>query len=138
MIWLRNSGSAPRLHLLALLMLPALLLSASPTEAALIAAFTGNTRPLDPRTGTAGVDGTVNFAVFDRSGVTSAAGPWGTGSPVALATACQPGISEALTPSPATPSPGLDVNAQFLYLFQTVNDLTNTNTISQNSVQVSG
>jgi hypothetical protein len=79
--------------------------------------YSGNTYPVAPN----GVDGHVNFMVFELSGVGN--DPWGTGLSNFISHFTQ-----------GTGSPGLDTTADYLYLFQTVNDHTNTLPFSSNSV----
>jgi hypothetical protein len=106
---------------ISLVCLALMLLIASGAQGGFILGFTGNTFPQN-----AGltVDGHVNFAVLDRSRGTSG-DVWGTGLP---------GF-DALAAAGFGSGP-LDTTANFLYLFQTVNNGVNADAISQNSVSV--
>ncbi len=84
-------------------------------EASLIAGFDGNTQP----TG-ANVDGTVNFAVYDRTG-----GVVGDSFNTGVA-----GIDASLAAA------GFIVTSDFLFLYQTANSGPETTAISQNTVAV--
>ena len=95
-----------------------------PAKANLISGFSGNTQPSH---GTTGVEGTVNFAVFDRTTGGSAGDTFGVG----LA-----GF-DALFAASALSGP-LDTSARYLYTYQTVNNSENTSMvpISSNTVQI--
>jgi hypothetical protein len=95
-------------------------LGAPRAEAGYLLPFTGNTFPVDS---VPGVDGHVNFTVLDHTGGV-AGDSFGTGV-AGFDTHFTPGLG----------SGGLDTTARFLYLFQTVNDGSNTLPISVNSVQ---
>jgi hypothetical protein len=113
-----------RYSLIALLALSAFLaFGIQPASAGFLTG--GNTFPSSPGPPGTGVDGHVNFAVFDTSGG-SAGDTWGTG----LA-----GFDAAFVAG-ILASPALDTTAKYLYLYQTVNDGSNANVISTNSVSV--
>jgi hypothetical protein len=107
------------LHLIALA--GSLLLGAPRADAGYLLPFTGNTFPVN---GGPGVAGHVNFIVLDHTGGV-AGDTFGTGIA---------GFDSHFIAG--TGSGPLDTAAQFLYLFQTVNDGANLLTISANSVQV--
>jgi len=125
MTWLRHSGHASRRFVLPAVLALGAVLATAPARAAFIAADSGNTQPYHTVPGP-GVGGTVNFAVFDRTGGT-ATDPFGTGISnfTSLFTA-------------ASGSSAFDANAQFLYLYQTVNNGPSAGAfpISTNSVFV--
>lgn len=105
---------------LAFLALP-VVLAASAAQGAFIGAFSGNTFPQDTPTT---LDAHVNFAVLDTTGGV-AGDTWGTGF----------AGFDALFVAGVL-SPVLDTTAQYLYLFQTVNDGDHPEAISQNTVSV--
>jgi hypothetical protein len=95
-----------------------------PAKANLLVAFSGNTQPSQ---GATGVEGTVNFAVYDQTTGGSAGDTFGVG----LA-----GFDALFAAS--TLSGPLDTSARYLYLYQTVNNSENTSMvpISANTVQI--
>jgi len=99
-----------------LVMTLGILLSVSYAQASISIVVSGNTYP---QSTSSIVDGHVNFMVVDLIGAT-------TGELNALSTKFVA----------ASGSPGFDTSASYLYLFQTVNDGTNTLGISQNTVGV--
>lgn len=109
-----------------LLALLAVVLLAGTADAAPIAAFSGNTQPFKPASAGGPDGGTVNFAVYDRTGGT-AGDPFGTG--VA-------GLAGLFTPASSSPSATLDTSAAYLYLFQTVANSPTGESVFQNSVGI--
>jgi len=99
---------------------------AAPARASLIPGDSGNTQPNHTNPG-AGVGGTVNFAVYDRTTGGTATDTFGTG----LAN-----FNSLFTAG--TGSGAFDTSARYLYLYQVVNNGPNSGSfpIAANSVQV--
>jgi hypothetical protein len=102
-----------------------LLLSVVVTQAhaAILVNFTGNTFPFGTD-----ADGHVNFMVLDRIGAQTG-DSWGTGI-----TNFDSLFVAGVNGTTAAFSPNLDTGAAYLYLYQTVNDGTNSARIKTNSV----
>jgi hypothetical protein len=108
------------------------LLGLTPALRAKPVAF-GNTRYRHTETVTGlsvTIDGTLNAAVFKRQSDTGDV--WGTGASSLAAGDFTPGVS------PGAGSPALDTHAQYLYVYQLVNDGGSAQTIGSVGLTVKG
>lgn len=108
--WIRNASLLASAASLILLIAP------SPASADYILTHSGNSSGASA----SGVDGTVSFAVLNRDNGTTN-DPWNTGFDIKNAT-----FIDGDGAGGEADSSGLDLDAPFLYLYQFVNDGTNT------------